>query len=395
MSEHTVNGILALRQLHLQSIAQIWAERKQIDTFIEEYSKRGSDENAYQWTNPLTLFPDAYWAQLVVETGPRNREKKVSKDNPYYFWAEGVAPFFDFNNGRYMVQPYANNRIYVSVPKKLQGQADSPELAAKAIASYFVSAPGLFSTLHPEAQKNLTYKEASGAKTMGDLDAVEAMFGIESGLFIAMTTRYISAKHFNFNSLRESITHLLAAGAEVETSFNLSDNASLYHAFGAAMQNLIALMWTSEPVRLSVITDPADLARPLGHVPGSTIQLFKELVGYDYPFFMDLILLEDTEASFHAEVWARNGSTNGEVKITNPGSSDYKKLLNRWVWTYSKARIDSVIDSGIEAGKFYLNPKFPLQTLELMVPMQPDIKENSAVALTRYNVDSSGYPFSC
>jgi hypothetical protein len=393
MSKDTVSGIMRLRQLHLQSIAQIWGEGAQIEEFIKEYGQGGR----YKYTNPKKLYPDAFWSKLVVEIGPKNPLQEASASNPYHFWAEGVAPFFNAANGQYMVQPFANNRIYVSVPKKLteiDGQPVSPSKMTKAIAAYFVSSPGMFGERDVHHQKDLSYNNDSGGKIQGDLDAMEAAFGIDSGFFIKMITRYISPSSFHFNPMQQSLTHALAPKTKAIPSFDLSDNSSLYHSFGAAMQNLLALMWSNDSVRKSVITNPENMDKDGGYVAGGTIQLLKELVNYDYPFLMDLVIVEDTEVEFHKEVW-ESKSNMGEVKLTNPHSDNYKKMLNRWVWTYKQERIDTVMNSGIEVGKYYLRPKFPLQTLELMVPMQPDMKENSAVALTRYNVDSSGYPFSC
>ena len=396
MLPNTSAGVFSLRELHLQTIPTVWADGGQIEEFIKQ------NPNTYQYTDPTKseAFKNSYWAKLVVETGPKVPEQAVSESNPYYFWAKGIAPFFDANNGRYMIQPFANNRIFVSVPKKIVGTESSAALAVKAtkaIAAYFVSSPSMFREMNPLIQKNMTYA-ASGAKTMGDFDAMKDMFGTECQLFIKLMSRYISADNWDFKPLQQSFMHLLAPGANnLASTYNLGDGNSLYYAFGAALQNLVALIWSNECARKSVITKRENLVHltPYSPAPGGTVQLLKELVGYDYPFFMDLIILEDEDAVFFEQVWEKVGSSNGEVLTTNPNSREYKELVDRWVWTYSKERIDSVLDSGIEVGKYYIQPKFPIQAIELMVPMQPDIKENSPVALTRYNVDSSGYPFSC
>ncbi|GAA3934184.1 hypothetical protein [Litoribacillus peritrichatus] len=384
---HTLNKITTLRQLHIQSIAQIWSESDEITKFIEEAGEDYKSINPTEWVCPESgekPYQESFWARLTVKLGPVKVFDKLSNENPYRFWYKGVAPIFNSSNGGYMVQPFVNNRIIIKLPKKPENL--SPTELTKAIAAYFVSSPGLFGDSHI-SQHDLNFKN-SGASVLGDLNILQEQFQLNSGLFIKMVTRFTS--EYNFDPVEQTIDSVIVPQVDVHSTYDLSDSPSVYNSFGAAMQNLLALMWSSEEIRKAVITKPEDIEK---HPPGQTVRIIKELIGYEYPFLLDLIIEEDNDTAFFDKVnLVDRDSGVVSVKEAQGGL----ELRNRWVWRYDQETIDQLDSKGnLSPSDYYIFPKIPLQTLEMVVPIQPQLKDNSPVALSRYNVDSAGFPFSC
>ncbi|PHS05747.1 MAG: hypothetical protein COA88_11815 [Kordia sp.] len=402
--EFTNNRVMNLRQIHIQSVAEVWSETEEIENFIKNAKcdpaftgeKEGQD---YKYINPVKWLNDqgkdsnnSYWTKMVVKLGPKDPTKKVihslddDLDNPYYFWYEGVSPFFNISNGNYMLQPYLNNRIVIKVPSRPRFRSNASINSSIAIAAYFAASPSLFGKRN-ETQENKIYS-GSGGSTVGHLDLMEETFGINSNLFIKLEERYTSK--FTFNKFKQSLSNVLTPlGPEKnkQPSFDLADSPALYNSFAAALQSLVALMWSSDEIYEAIITKPEDLKKEFNG--GSTIQLMNELLGYEYPFSLDLIIMEDKDVAFHLD------------PVVDVVGLD-KPEKNCWLWKYDEKVCEELEANSSEADgcaikldKYYLHPQIPLQTLQLVIPMKPRDNSIAPVALTRYNVDSSGYPFSC
>lgn len=372
--------LTSLRQLHLRSSAKIWSESESIEQFIVTCN---SDDLDFRFQDPSDYqeFQDKYWVTFMKELGPKDPLLVASEENPYLFWYEGVVPFFNSTNGEYLVQPYINNSIVLKLPKRPpESEVDGYELA-NALSSYSAISSWLFTDEDPEKQKEFKYKN-SGANTLGDLHFTEEIFNTEPELFIKNVGRYsvyfspayaeFYEKQYGKPLLYDNPTELIAnslAPIQPKPSYDLNNDSGTYLSFGAAMQKLVALMWTDNDVWQLIITK--DKA---AHKPGQTIKLIEQLLGYNYPFYLDLVLEEDENIS-------------------------YEKTRDKWVWTYNEETCGSLVhkttERGLIAGKQYNNPQLPLQELVLVIPAPPKQASLAPVALMSYDTDNSGYPFSC
>ncbi|PKG39284.1 hypothetical protein [Psychromonas sp. Urea-02u-13] len=369
--------LTSLRQLHLRSSAKIWSESESIEQFLVTCN---SEELDFRFQDPsdYSEFKDKYWVTFMKELGPKNPLKVACKDNPYLFWYEGVVPFFNTTNGEYLVQPYINNSIVLKLPK-------APEVGgyelANALSSYSAISSWLFTDEDPQKQKEFEYKN-SGANTLGDLHFTEELFNTDPELFIKNVGRYsvyfspayaiFYEKEYGKPLLYDNPTELIAnslAPIQPKPSYDLNNDTGTYLSFGAAMQKLVALMWTDNDVWKLIITKDKD-----AHKPGQTIKLIEQLLGYNYPFYLDLVLEEDENIV-------------------------YDQAQDKWVWLYDEETCNSLVhkqgERGLKAGKKYNNPQLPLQELILAIPAPPKQASLSPVALMSYNTDNSGYPFSC
>jgi len=151
-------------------------------------------------------------------------------------------------------------------------------------------------------------------------------------------------------------------------SYDLSDDASLYISFGAVMANLVSLLWTNEDMQKLFITKDLD-----SHKPGQTIKLLKDILEYDYPFHLDLLLFEDEDA-----IYSEDESGRGN-----------------WSWQYDEQTCNAFEEGLLNPDTRYDNPQLPLQGMELVVPVPPKVEAMEPVALNRYNIDDSAFPFTC
>ena len=385
-----LTDLTRLRDLHLQSIAQIWTDSDGIEQFISQCNKENLD---FRTVDPSSFngesFKDKYWVKMLLQLGPKNPEqtveiKKIDDEgdyNTYLFWYEEIAPYYNELSGQYMLQPYLNNRITLKLPKKPVVPAGENEshFLTRAIASFIHESPWMFNE-KLESQQSLTYKD-SKASSLGDLSLVEDFFGYECALFIKAYGRYcvyFSAAYQEF--YQQKYNKPLDCRSPVELiptildpkvprpSYDLSDDASLYISFGAVMANLVSLLWTNEDMQKLFITKDLD-----SHKPGQTIKLLKDILEYDYPFHLDLLLFEDEDA-----IYSEDESGRGN-----------------WSWQYDEQTCNAFEEGLLNPDTRYDNPQLPLQGMELVVPVPPKVEAMEPVALNRYNIDDSAFPFTC
>lgn len=385
-----LTDLTRLRDLHLQSIAQVWTESDEIELFISQCNKEGLD---FRTVSPVSFndgyYKDMYWVKMLIQLGPKKpaeamEVKRIDDSgefNRYLFWYEQIAPYYNEISGQYMLQPYLNNTITLRLPKKPLASDNTSDgyFQTRAIASFIHNSPWMFNEKQ-DCQAPLTYK-ATGASTLGDLSMVEDFFDYDCALFIQAYARYCVYfskayqefyerkynKKLDHSSPVELIPTLLDPKVP-KPSYDLSDDASLYISFGAVMANLISLLWTNDDLRKMFITSDIN-----SHKPGQTIKLLKDLMEYDYPFHLDLILLEDDHAIYTEEV---NGKGN-------------------WHWQYDQTTCDAFVGDTLRPDTIYNYPQLPLQGMDLVVPVPPTIEAIAPVALNRYNVDDSAFPFTC
>lgn len=265
----------------------------------------------------------------------------------------GEGPFFNSLRGVYMTSPLSFDQFVIFVPRKPQ-----VENVAEAAACYY--------------QDNLWILQENQAS---DLPASPAMNDYMNLLF----------------ELRGSATpgkidsSLLQGRGIPEASYDLGNSNTEFTSFGGVMLSALTLMWSNQVFRSQFINSD-DRQREIGQ----TAALLKEWLDYDYPWDVDLVIKEDPDAQFlrvnsfknidgssYQEALDQDSSVMARSGEKQPGAELVEDQL-RWVW--------------IRNGQLYNQPSLGLV---LSFPEAPDDIANQPVALSRYNTDGPGFPFTC
>jgi len=427
----------------------MWNEKDSIEKFIRKCTENDLD---FRFEDPADYgLEKKYWAKVLKRVGPKypHREvepKKITKgedspkDNPYLFWLLETVPYYNQLRARYVLQPFQNNTIAIKLPKRPttpEGMTKEQEgwWLSQAIAAYSQISPWMFIMSETPGLTN----KVSGASSVGDLTYSEDYFGLQTKLFIRGVEQFsvYFMKSYQEYYLKKTgkplvykkdveVYESLLAPNPPDPSYDLSNASSIYLSFGAAMLNLVSLIWNSEEMWKMVITKEEDIHK---YEPGQTVLLINELLGYEYPFHFDFVILEDKEADFVSRKVAY--SHNKKKKIEdNPVWKPNEDLID-WLWTwkydgdeykgwsptgYKEVKVEeeylNSTESFIQAvhniadyevqmepefhrDVYYPSPRFPLQQLWQVCPYPPTSSEAAPIALNRYNIDDSKYPFTC
>lgn len=138
------------------------------------------------------------------------------------------------------------------------------------------------------------------------------------------------------------------------SDYDLGDDAQAFQMVGAAMMSALALAWSDTTFNEKLITTEANQEqRSLN--PAYTVNLLKRWLddgnnSFDYPWSMGLTIKNDPDAEY--------GSSP-----TLPGEKDWTKLTKSHLY--------------------------------LTLPQKPENESSNLIAITKYNVDGSGFPFTC
>jgi ribosomally synthesized peptide (two-chain TOMM family) len=172
-----------------------------------------------------------------------------------------------------------------------------------------------------------------------------------------------------------------------QTSYDLGDSEKDFTDFGGAIFAALALIWDNKKFKELFISDSNATEYPPIQ---QSVSLLKDWLNYDYPWDVDLVVREDPLADFvFIEKYKNDNETftvakdeeNGKLIASNGVQEENMELVSAsWEWAW------------IKDGKMF--DATPLG-LVLSLPERPDDAASDILALTRYNTDGPGFPFTC
>jgi len=173
-----------------------------------------------------------------------------------------------------------------------------------------------------------------------------------------------------------------------QTSYDLGDSEKDFTDFGGAIFSALALIWENDKFRDLFVTDSDAAEYPPVQ---QSVSLLKDWLGYDYPWDVDLVVREDPLAEFvflerykneNGSIYtvARDGENGSIIASNGTKGDDIKTISASWDWAW------------IKDGEMF--DSTPLG-LVLSLPVRPDDAASDILALTRYNTDGPGFPFTC
>ena len=222
------------------------------------------------------------------------------------------APHLDLAVGSMMPQPFTQEAMTVYIPKK-EACADSPGLLLDAIAAYY-------------RQNTWFLRE----RASDDQPAGAQQVKIDTS---------------------ETTWRSVASGRNRLSRFDLGDSFDEFVSFGAAMFSAVALAWDNDFFRRQLIADDI-------HNRRHTIELMGQWLGYTYPWELELIVVEDQNASYNPKTGNWERFTPPQILLTLPRMS-------------GGASIDDEVQRNIAS---------------------PGV---TMIGLSLYNTDGPGYPFTC
>lgn len=260
---------------------------------------------------------------------------------------DGAGPFYNALQGVYMVTPLSFDKFVLYIPK--EPKRGSTSLAA---ACFYNNSPWLLKyntdnnlPKSPIMPPILPYSEKD--KNIND-----------EGVFIA------------------------------QNSYDLGDSEKDFTDFGGAIFAALALIWENKKFKELFVSDAdAEEYPPFQQ----SVTLLKDWLGYDYPWDVDLVVREDPLAEFvywetyknnkgQVYIVALDGENGNELASDGEKTSAMELIASEWNWAW------------IKDGELY--DSTPLG-LVLSLPAKPDDAANNVLALTRYNTDGPGFPFTC
>ena len=260
---------------------------------------------------------------------------------------DGAGPFYNALQGVYMVTPLSFDKFVLYVPKK--PKRGNITLAA---ASFYNNSPWL-----------LKYKSESSLP--------------KSPIMPPILPYAKSAEDIYEDNV------LLP-----QTSYDLGDSEKDFTDFGGAIFAALGLIWDNKKFKELFVSDSdATVYPPIEQ----SVTLLKDWLGYEYPWDVDLVVREDPLADFvfletyknsNGQVYiaALDGENGNLLASDGDKISDMELTSSEWQWAW------------IKEGELFNST--PLG-LVLSLPVKPDDGENCVLALTRYNTDGPGFPFTC
>ncbi|WP_194867051.1 BMA_0021/BMA_0022 family TOMM bacteriocin [Pseudoalteromonas sp. PPB1] len=360
--------LLEFRSVYMKSLAKAWNDK--------DFRTKLCSEN-----NALSIFKEYFDYDC-----PWNITFTISD--------KGEGPFYNSLRGVYMTSALSFDRFLVYVPKK-----PSIPTPVDAIADYYSQNTWLLENKQHEHEEDLS-QLTSFLQNFDDL--------IHQAL----------PSNSNNDDISEGAgSHPVKDLRIPEASYDLGNSNTDFTNFGGVMFSALALSWSNKVFRNSFINTNQSETREIG----ASAVLLKEWLDYDYPWDVDLVVREDENAKYARTFPATVKLTSGESIECNVAfalnTENYEEKLNNLTSNLSdflfanessieKANIESIsvsestiaIDKWVwcveSEGNYQQVQKTPLGII-LSFPEAPDDKASQPVALTRYNNDGPGFPFTC
>ncbi|AZZ96514.1 BMA_0021/BMA_0022 family TOMM bacteriocin [Pseudoalteromonas sp. R3] len=300
----------------------------------------------------------------------------------------GEGPFYNEARGVYMTDSLSFDKFVVSVPEK--PAIPNP---AEALSHYYFDNSWILESITDDVNHpNLSLQQVFDTLcASGHKDHPESAF--------------------IFPSMKD--------GLIPEASYDLGNSNTHFVEFGGVMAAAVALAWSNTKFSNSLIEET--ISHSSTNTIGHATKLLKDWLDYDYPWDVDLIVKKDKLAkyarTFDAALTLRSGEQlRGTVaylldestfKLSARAlSASRDKLLFVLDKQISPKDIESIsvsestiaIDKWVwcveSEGNYQQVQKTPLGII-LSFPEAPDDKASQPVALTRYNNDGPGFPFTC
>ncbi|TMO60462.1 hypothetical protein CWC18_13700 [Pseudoalteromonas aurantia] len=305
------------------------------------------------------------------------------------------GPFYNSLRGVYMTSALSFDRFLVYVPKL----PDIPH-PVDAISDYYLKNTWL---LEQKCEKDLHQ----------DLTQLNTFLDSLDNLSTQQTNNTPVNEHISEGAGDYPVNFMRIP----ESSYNLGNSDVDFTNFGGVMLSALSLAWSNKVFKEKFITSELTEEQPIG----TAAVLLKEWLNYDYPWDVDLVVKEDDNAhyarTFSATVTLKGGTQHHCKVAFKLNNENYNLQLNELVTSFddylfseshsiSKDEIESIsiesntipLDQWVWcqeiAGNYSQIQKTSLGIV-LSLPEAPDSKDAQPVALTRYNNDGSGFPFTC
>ncbi|MEC4090822.1 BMA_0021/BMA_0022 family TOMM bacteriocin [Pseudoalteromonas rubra] len=354
--------LLNFRATYLKAIAKAWNDEK----FRKELCAPG---------NALSVL-----SKYFDYTCPWNIQFSI-KDL-------GEGPFYNEARGVYMTDSLSFDKFVISIPKK-------PTIpnAVEALSQYYFDNSWILESATDDINKpNFSLQQVFDTLCVtGHTDKPESAF--------------------IFPSMKD--------GLIPEANYDLGNSNTHFVEFGGVMAAAVALAWSNS--KFSKLFIDESISHRSTNTIGHTTKLLKEWLDYDYPWDVDLIVKNDELAkyvrTFDANITLRSGEQVYSTVAYLLDESNYKQMAKELTKSHEKLLFAfnehistkdiesiSVSDSTIAIdkwvwcverdGSYQQVQKTPLGII-LSFPEAPDDKISQPIALTRYNNDGPGFPFTC